>query len=236
MWRSRFEKENSRVRIYRLLSLLSTVLLGMLFVIYSILSSRHEKEYFTDDFKQYGIWDGHIELEREDMESALAVFPKEINNQNEAAYYYYCGKRSFTDNVYIIFGEMKYSSEAYESEKERLSKIECRIKSGNDEEIVCNKIQYTEDLFAYPAYVAIYGSNLSYEYALLDEEEQRIIYVFAKLKDLNGILPDEYLPVEMVGQDMYEKNRWENINIYYAKNENGDYVFYDNNKVVINLD
>lgn len=229
------KKENSRGRIYRLLSLLSTVLLGMLFVIYCILSSRQEKEYFTDDCKQYGIWDGHIELEREDMESALAVFPKEINTQDEAAYYYYCGRRSFTDNAYIIFAEMKYSSEAYESEKERLSKIECRIKAGNDKEIVCNKIQYTEDLFAYPAYVAIYGSNLSYEYALLDEEELRITYVFAKLKDLNEILPDEYLPVEMVGQDMYENNSWENNNIYYAKNENGDYVFYDNNRVILNL-
>ena len=63
-------------------------------------------------------------------------------------------------------------------------------------------VTYSEEDYKY---IAIYASNLSYEYALTDA------------------LTDE-------------KNSWDNINIYYAKDENGDYKFYDKNRVVINLD
>lgn len=134
------------------------------------------------------------------------------------------------------YAEVTYSEEDYKREKERISSLKCEVPLSENEGSVSNSIVYSEELFAYPAYIAIYASNLSYEYALTDEKNNKIIYVYAKLKDLNGMIPDKYLPIETIGKNMYEKNSWDNINIYYAEDENGDYKFYDMNSVVIKLD
>ena len=98
--------------------------------------------------------------------------------------------------------------------------------ASDDGDTVTNSVEYSKKLFAYPAYIAIYASNLSYEYALLDEENNRIIYVYLQMKDANGVIPDEHLPLEFLGKDMYENNNWDNPNIYFSKDQHNDYLYY----------
>lgn len=184
------------------------------------------EEYMTIKTEDYGNWDGHIEGERQYLQSGLYIFPEKINTAKDSNYYYYCSYDNSSISKYLILAEVSYEEEVYLKEKERLAGIQCQVQLSPSEGSITNKISYSETLFSYPAYIATYASNLSYEYALLDEEEQKIIYVYLQLKDGNGVLPEEYLPLEYQGKDMYEKNSWDNINIYFGKDKNGDYAYF----------
>lgn len=212
------------------------VLTGIVIWLYLFSSDGIWQEYITVSPSEYGNWDGHIDYEREEIESGLYIFPGDISKAEKVEYFYYTALDYHSISNILIFAEVTYSEEEFRTERGRIAGLECEITLSENEQLVTKAVVCSEELFSYPAYVAIYGSNLSYEYALVDEENRRIVYVYAKLKDLNGIVPDEYLPIAFIGKDMYENNSWDNINIYYAENRAGDYVFYDNNRVVVGLD
>ena len=202
------------------------IALGWLFM---YTGSSVAQEYFTIDAKEYGNWDGHIDLEKEELysESGLYVFPENISNAIDVDYFYYSGVDNHSISQYLIYAAVTYSKEDYECEKERLAKIKCDVVVDNDGTVVTNSIMYSEELFKYPSYVAVYASNLCYEYVLLDEENNQMIYIFSKLKDAQGIIPQIYLPTEINGIEMYDINDWENQNIYWSKDADGDYEFYN---------
>lgn len=221
--------------IIGILTAITIILFCVVVYIFLFCSSGIWQEYVTVSPSEYGNWSGHIDYEREEIESGLYIFPEDISETLDVDYFYYSALDYHSISNILIFTEVTYSEEEYEIEKERLAGLECEIALSEKEQPVSNSIVYSEDLFSYPAYVTIYGSNLSYEYALVDEQNNKIIYVYAKMKDLNEMIPDKYLPIEAIDKNMYESNSWDNINIYFAEDQNGDYRFYDNNKVVINF-
>lgn len=204
------------------------IVMGMVGSVFTTGSSMAQ-EYYTIDTEAYGNWDGHIELEKEELygDSGLYIFPDTINHALDADYFYYCGRDNNSISQYLIYAAVTYSETDFEKEKERISSIECEISLDGGKEAVTNSIMYTEELFAYPSYIAIYASNLCYEYVLVNEEENQMIYIFTKLVDGQGIIPQEYLPIETQGKDMYGINSWENPNIYCSKNADDDIEFYD---------
>ena len=196
-----------------------------------LFSDSITEEYSTIDVDNYGVWDGHIECERDEINSKLAIFPDLTKNAEDTDYYYYCSKGNI-NNHYVIYAEMEYTDEEYQKELQRLSEIEVEIELPSTQKVVSNGIVFDEKSFLYPAYVAIYGCNLSYEYALTDEENHKIIYVYSRLQDMNGMIPDKYLPLEVIGKDMYENNSWDNINIYFSEYKDGEYMSYDGSVVL----
>lgn len=208
------------------LGIVISVILLFLGGIYVCVTDSILEEYITKETSEYGNWDGHIDLERESLESGLFLFPEEISTAVDSDYLYYCAVDKHSIHQYGIYTSVTYSQQEFQEEVERIADIQCKVQVSSQGEYVTNSIMYSEELFAYPAYVAIYGSNLSYEYALLDAANNRIIYVYLQLKDGNEIIPEEYLPIEAVGKDMYENNSWDNQNLYFSKDENGDYCYY----------
>ncbi|MEE1281544.1 MAG: hypothetical protein UHK60_04715 [Acutalibacteraceae bacterium] len=115
--------------------------------------------------------------------------------------------------------------ESYKKEITRLENISCSIETS--EETVVNKIQYSDSLFDLPSYVAVYNTNLSFEYALSDEENNSVIYIYLKQCEGADFLPKEYLPIEFKETSMMNYDlKWENQNIYYATETNGDHAYY----------
>lgn len=137
---------------------------AIIFMIYQGESIR--QEYTTTEISEYGNWDGHIDMEREALESGLFLFPKEISSAANTDYMYYCATDYHSINRYLIYLEATYSDEDYQKEVERIANTKCEVQLDADGTRVTNDVMSFEDLFAYPAYAAIYGSNLSYEYAL----------------------------------------------------------------------
>lgn len=184
-----------------------------------------QEKYHTTDSNEYLKTQGHITNEGTDIRSGLFIFPESIENHENSEYEYYC-KRGVLDNSYMIFLKTSYTNkEAYELELKRIADISCSINTSAG--TILNKIQYAEDLFEYPAYVTIYNTNMSFEYALIDEENNSVIYVYLKLCEGADYLPDKYLPTEFNGKSMLQYDTsWTNQNIYYAPDGEGTHIYY----------
>lgn len=186
-----------------------------------------EKEYHTTNAESYLQTEGHIANEGSDIRCGFFVFPTSISDLQNVEYEYYC-KEGIWENTYMIYLNIEYPNQkSYEAEIERLADITCSVKTSND--MVVNTIEYTEELFNYPAYVTVYNTNMSFEYALADAENNTIIYVYLKLCEGMDFLPMEYLPIEFRETSMMNYDTsWKNQNIYYAPDGDGVYVYYQN--------
>lgn len=81
------------------------------------------------------------------------------------------------------------NAETFEEECSRLSQITVE----KDSQI--NEVQHSETLFKYPAYIAMYDWSSCYEYALILEEENKIVYVF--LQGNSQRVDKDYMPLNM---------------------------------------
>lgn len=180
--------------------------------------------YQTADPNAYMETEGHIANEGMDIRSGLFIFPESIEGLENVQYQYAC-KEGLLENSYLIYLKATYSDTAYREEKERLANIRCTVEL--PENTVENAIEYSETLFDYPAYVAVYNTNMSFEYALADDEHNCIRYVYLKLYEGADYIAEEYLPLEFKGKSMLNYDTtWQNQNIYYATDSNGDHVYY----------
>ena len=118
--------------------------------------------------------------------SNLEIFPENPEEISDVTEYFYLSMDTFMAPTCKVFMECVFDDkEMFEQECNRLSQITVE----SDDEI--NEIKYKEDLFRYPAYVAIYDLSSCYEYALILEEEQKIIYVFCQSTKVDK----EYMPI-----------------------------------------
>ena len=102
--------------------------------------------------------------------------------------YRYVSKSTlFFDDLYFLLS-CTYAPEQYETEL-------LRLRQTNAEE--------TESIFSLPAYVMLLSGNC-YEYALLDEQNNTIVYVYAQTADWEVFddFPAEYLPKNATGTDI----------------------------------
>ncbi|MBU3136381.1 zf-HC2 domain-containing protein [Clostridium gasigenes] len=131
-----------------------------------------------------------IHNEEQCMWSNLYVFPEKINNPDKVkSYYYYCDNKGLFDNSYQMYLESEFSEDEFKEEVKRLSEI--KVKYEGDE----NSIVYNNNDFKYPAYVAIKDNDCTYEYALVDDENNRVMYVYTRFMYESDIKFDkEYLP------------------------------------------
>lgn len=191
-----------------------------------LVACGYTKTYHTTNPEEYLRMEGHIANEGDDIRSGLFVFPESIEELEDVEYEYFC-EQGILDNSYAIVLKAVYPNQKdYDLEAERLSNINCTIKTSQGS--VCNEIEYSETHFDYPAYVAVYNTNMSFEYALADEENSCIVYVYLRLCEGADFLPDKYLPTEFKGKSMEQYDvDWKNQNIYYAPDDDGTgYVYY----------
>lgn len=154
------------------------------------LSSLAAKEISTSDTSRYGKFSSF------EIRGGLLLFPKSIPKDASVNGYYYSQIiPQFIGTYYQIYLNITLPEDEYKAEVERLSKI----KKGTKNELDGNKtscdIKYDKSNFIYPAYVAMLGYNGTSEYALLDEKEHKIIYIFIQIREKNDIKFDKkYLP------------------------------------------
>lgn len=160
-----------------------------------------------------GIWESHTERDVENYAifdkycgyGNLWVFPKEISETATNVEYYYFDMNTLMDPTCQIYLCCTYDTETYQKEVDRLSQIKYEMNG------LTKSIQYEENIFAYPAYVSIYEWESCYEYALVDAEEQKIVYVFMQGIPKWMIAFDEkYSPYYM----SQEGKKFEKMSIY----------------------
>ena len=121
-----------------------------------------------------------VEKYASDLNSKLLLFPESVNGAVEADYHQGLKEGIFDTDGYV-FLEVKYSDEDYEAEKKRLSETSNEIEdfdrsTNRTTSKITKKVKYDDELYNYPAIIASDGYSDAYEYALLDEKNDTIIY------------------------------------------------------------
>ena len=150
-----------------------------------------------------------------DMTSNFFHFPDDLSSAEEADFVYEY-KTGLLDTDGWFFLTAEYSDEAFEAETERLSEVTCTIEAKDIN--VTHEVMYDEDMYNYPAYIAIDGYCHNYEYALIDEANNRIIYVLLGYPDpdvLSGY--SDYLKSDPSAYDLGNSTTLERFCIYSAK-------------------
>jgi len=89
-----------------------------------------------------------------DMTSHFFLFPDDTDAAEEADFRYEY-KTGLLDTDGSFFLTVVYSDEDFEDETERISEITCTVNDG--EEDITQAVIYDEDMYKYPAYIAIDG-------------------------------------------------------------------------------
>ena len=155
-----------------------------------------------------------------DMDSLFLTFPDSTEGMIAADYQENAEAGLLDSDGYFVL-DVIYDKKSYEKEKIRLSKISCEITK--DSESYKNSIRYDEEMYVYPAYIAVDGYDYVYEYAL-DDENNHIIYILLsypvvdKLGDFSA-----YLKTNKDDYKMDNSKALENFTIYAHKFPGDDY-------------
>lgn len=150
-----------------------------------------------------------------DMNSKFLLFPDDLDKAVDDEFAYSAKTGLFDTDGYFIL-KVQYDEEDYKAEVDRMADISYTITYQSDS--YTNYIMYDETMYNYPAYIASDGHGHAYEYALLDEDNDTIIYValsYPKYVDLSDY--EDYLKTD---PDAYEDNgtsTLENFTIYYHR-------------------
>ncbi len=177
-------------KFHRLFAMSCVMVFSMVVLCISGCHVELYEKYETSDVDEYGVYQGHIEMEDTGLFSPLLVFPEKIADSAQDVEYYYRCACDALDNTYEVYLKCTYDKDTYEDEVKRLSQI--RTTEGKVEKYIA----YTEERFVYPAYVAIYDDYDCYEYALVNAEKNQIVYVYDQIKNLEDFLDSQYIPVD----------------------------------------
>lgn len=157
-----------------------------------------------------------VENNWDDMDSIFLIFPDDTTKIKEGNFNSDVKSDMISSYGYIIL-EALYEENDYLSEVKRISDISYDLKNVNwgKEEHKVQNIKYDDTMYNYPAYIASDGYCSGYEYALLDEESNRIIYIHLSYPDLDELKDySEYLKVDKESYNQLKKTSKENFTIY----------------------
>ena len=129
-----------------------------------------------------------------DLDSNLSVFPDTVEESRVALYESSFGEGLFDTDGYMIL-EYRCDEGQIAAEEERLKKISFTI-THYDGQIFTNNVMYDGNSYPYPAYVTNDGFGSTYEYALIDRDGGRIVYIYAAYVMPDGFPYKEYLKTD----------------------------------------
>ncbi len=160
--------------------LMSALLVGISFYDYA---KPFEKKTGIENYDKNYI----LETYSGDLDSGLFIFPddtgKALTTDFESSM-----KTGLFDTDGSIFLTATYSDEDFDSEVKRLSEITCTVfdTALEDSDYHIGEVKYDADSYNYPAYVTSDGYKNVYEYALIDDDDNEIIYVYLSYPDVTN--------------------------------------------------
>lgn len=138
----------------------------------------------SKDPADYGDWSLSEEYTK------LLVFPAEIPDSAVDVEYYYQYESGYTRPMCQIYLHCRLDDRTFDSEVERLKSL-----SYTSEKEGTKTVRNDRTSFVAPAFVTMEGYDFCYEYAVVDETEKKIVYVFAMNTMEDDIYFDKtYLP------------------------------------------
>ncbi len=127
-----------------------------------------------------------------------------------------------------------YGDEQFSDEISRLQALYKTIEY--DEEGYTNIVLYDEDSYSYPAYITIDGFGNTYEYALIDQFNNRVVYVYLAYPDEKTL--QDYSDYVKKDLSVYEEeNTWDAFSMYNHSFDGGEsWIEFDNEVTMIATD
>ncbi len=153
-----------------------------------------------------------------DLDSNLSIFPDNKDILIDPTFSSSFKTGLFDSDGYIIL-KTKYSEEDFNTEIERLSKLEMTIKANcySNAKSYTNYVKYDENTYNYPSYITIDGFGYTYEYALINKDDLEIVYVYLSYPDVKNSKYVEYLK-----KDKSEYSKVEVLTLYSMYNHTFD--------------
>ncbi len=176
-------KRKTKGYIVAVISILFSVFLIVLALALSNLAKgdTRERSQDTADYRKWSVPEKYTHF---------LIFPKEIPAEAEEVEYYYQYESGWDRPMSQIYLSYRLNENAYATEQERLSSLTYTDRTGET-----RSVEYDTTSFGYPAYVTIAGYDFCYEYALLNEKEHTIVYIYAMNTVSDDLqFNDEFLP------------------------------------------
>lgn len=153
-----------------------------------------------------------------DIDSGLFLFPDDTATIEQASFVSSFRTGLFDTDGYIIL-HAKYGEENYKKEVDRLANVKCVV--GNTEA----RVLFDTESYILPAYVASDGFDYVYEYALVDDENFEITYMFLSYpKFLKPKGFEKYMKLDSSEYDI--DDALDRFSIYTREQEDGSYLEY----------
>lgn len=176
-------KRKTKGYIVAVISILFSVFLIVLALALSNLAKgdTRERSQGTADYQKWSVPEKYTHF---------LIFPEEIPAEAEEVEYYYQYESGWDRPMSQIYLSYRLNENAYATEQERLSSLNYTDRTGET-----RSVEYDTTSFGYPAYVTIAGYDFCYEYALLNEKEHTIVYIYAMNTVSDDLqFNDEFLP------------------------------------------
>ena len=176
-------KRKTKGYIVAVISILFSVFLIVLALALSNLAKgdTRERSQDTADYQKWSVPEKYTHF---------LIFPEEIPAEAEEVEYYYQYESGWDRPMSQIYLSYRLNENAYATEQERLSSLNYTDRTGET-----RSVEYDTTSFGYPAYVTIAGYDFCYEYALLNEKEHTIGYIYAMNTVSDDLqFNDEFLP------------------------------------------
>ena len=174
-------------------------------IVFSLVGCTPEKRSGAENYdKTY-----YITKYGGDLDSNLSVFPDTVEADRVMLYESSFGEGLFDTDGYMIL-EYRCDEEQIAAEEERLKGISFTI-THYDGQTYTNHVRYDEKSYPYPAYITNDGFDATYEYALIDRQGGRIIYVYAAYVIPNGFKYKDYLKTD---RSAYKKDSLKAFTVY----------------------
>ena len=191
------------------------IFLMLIYIVISIFDEAYKPVSGIENYDKTEL----VSENHSDLDSYFKVFPDDTANMVEATYVSKLPSNLVGTTGYTIL-EATYSKDDYDEELARLSNISLTIENGrvDSDEKITQDIMYDESMYAYPAYIAVDGNCGTYEYALLDESECKIIYVLVKyiseadIEEINAV--GNYLKADTSEYEESGIETWKKFSIY----------------------
>lgn len=176
-------KRKTKGYIVAVISILFSVFLIVLALALSNLAKgdTRERSQDTADYQKWSVPEKYTHF---------LIFPEEIPAEAEEVEYYYQYESGWDRPMSQIYLSYRLNENAYATEQESLSSLNYTDRTGET-----RSVEYDTTSFGYPAYVTIAGYDFCYEYALLNEKEHTIVYIYAMNTVSDDLqFNDEFLP------------------------------------------
>lgn len=184
----------NQAKIILICVFLNVTMVCLVLIVFCLFHMNKKDEY--NEITNYSTYKREL-VNNTDVHSKLVIFPDKIDEKNVIDFQYLKEDGLF-DGAYLFYLAIDYDKDLFLKEANRIKELHTI---------------YDDTVLSFPTYLTILDGYGTYEYVILDEEDDKIIYIFNQLLDWSKtkiekdyILQEENINIKLIGYNTYIDN------------------------------